>query len=219
MIGDDNHTDTEPVCIKVTITEDASSDKVPVSDTTDQYAASEDNIAPVSTAGKIKKLELDFSRVKESGVAPSDLKMTAIKGSKLVTKDKVKDASSVKTSGGVKAKVNKKTLAVTITCKKSGTATFTMEDGNTYTVEFNVEQPKAQKTAKYIPKKNEKVTLTTKDLFGTSIDAGELAIRKQKGKQAEIKDNALVIVPEKEDKIKVRYTYLNKKYNITVKVK
>ena len=149
--------------------------KVPLSDSGDGYAAPEDNFAASgSSAGNIKKLQLDFSHVKESGIDPADLKMTAINGTKLTTKEKLRDKDSVKTAGGVKAKVDKKTLTATVTCKKSGSATFTMEDGNTYTVDFTVEKPKAQKASKTVAKGGAPVTKTVKDLFGTAIGCHDI---------------------------------------------
>ena len=69
--------------------------KVPLSDSGDGYAAPEDNFAASgSSAGNIKKLQLDFSHVKESGIDPAGLKMTAINGTKLTTKGKLKDKDS-----------------------------------------------------------------------------------------------------------------------------
>ena len=193
--------------------------RVPKTNPEDEYAAAEDNIAPVSTGNSKKTLILDFSKVAESKVDPTDLKMTVIKGFKLATSAKVKDRKSVTTTGGVKAKVNKKTLIATITCKKSGTASFTMEDGSKYTVAFTAEKPKAQKSQKNIQVGNTVITKTVSELFGTRITAGTLSITKQKQSQATISDNALIIKPEEKDDIKLQYQYLNRKYRMTVKVR
>ncbi|MBQ7636827.1 MAG: hypothetical protein IJS80_05920 [Lachnospiraceae bacterium] len=192
--------------------------KVPFTEPGQRYASSEDNFAPIASSGSIKSLVLDFSKVAGSEVKPSELRMTGIKGSVFTTKDKLRDKKSFKTTGGVKVRVNKD-MTAKIICRKSGTATLTIADGNTYTITFKVQKPKAQKNAKIIPKGGSMVIKTVRDLFGTDIDAGELTIHKQKHSQATISDNKLYVDPKEEDKIKVRYKYLDKKYKITVKVK
>ncbi len=194
-------------------------DKVPLVGSDSKYASSNDNFAPVTSSGKINNMVLDFSNVAGSNVDPSSLTMTVINGSKFKTAAKVKDENSVTTTGGVKAKVNKKTLIPKITCKKDGSVTLTMEDGSTYTVTFRVNKPKAQKSEKKISKGSEVVTKTVKELFGTDIDAGELSIVKQKHSQATLSGNTILVRPEEKDSIKLRYMYLNKKYKITMKVK
>ncbi len=196
-------------------------DKVPFTETGENYASKEDNFAPVTggSGGDIKNLLLDFSKVSESSVDPSGLKMTVINGSKLVTKGKLKDADSAKASGGVKVKVDKKTLIPKITCKKSGSVTLTMEDDSTYTISFTVEKPKAQKAAKNMSKGGAPATKTVADLFGTHINAGELSIVKQKQSQATVSDNSLIVDPAEKDSIKLQYKYLNKNYKMTIKVK
>ncbi len=194
-------------------------DKVPFTEEGQKYASSDDNFAPVASEGKITKLGLDFSRVAESSVKPSDLKMTVIKGSRFTTKKKLKDRNSFTATGGIKVKVNKKTLIPTISCKKDGSVTLTMEDDNTYTITFRVQKPKAQKNAKKISMGSGPVKKTIKDLFNTDIDAGELSIVKQKNSQAGVSDNSIVFEPKEKDSIKIDYRYLNKKYKITVKIK
>ena len=200
-------------------------EKVPVSDPASAYASPEDNFAPVApgssegTGGSIKKLELDFSKVNGSGVAPDNLKMTAIAGSKFTTRAKVKDKNSVHTEGGVKAKFNKKDGTATITCKKDGNATFETEEG-TFKVEFKVDKPKPNKNEAKISTGTAPVTKTVKDLFGTSISGGKLTIVKEKlSGQATLKGNELTINPAEKDTIKVQYQYLNKKYKLSIKVK
>ncbi len=199
--------------------------KVPVTDPSSSYASPEDNFAPVApgasegTGGNIKKLELDFSKVKASGVATDGLKMTAIAGSKFTTKAKVKDKDSVKTEGGVKAKFNKKDSTATITCKTDGKATFETEDGS-YTVNFKVDKPKPNKNEAKLSAGTAPVTKTIKDLFGTTITGGKLEILKEKTSgQAAVKDNELTVNPAEKDTIKLQYQYLNKKYKMTMKVK
>ena len=145
--------------------------------------------------------------------------MTAVNGSKFTTAAKVKDKNSVKTTGGVKAKYNKKDSTVSFKCKKDGIATVTMADNNTYTIKFTVEKPKAQDSAKKITKGSAPVVKTVTDLFGTHINAGKLTVEKQKNSLAKVSDNSIIIDPRDKDSIKIRYRYLNKKYKITVKVK
>ena len=145
--------------------------------------------------------------------------MTVIKGSKCVTAAKLKDKGSATATGGVKVKINKKTLIATVTCTKNGNVTLTMDDGNTYTVSFRVQKPKAQRSAKNMSKGGSPAIKTIRDLFGTDIDAGELKVLKQKHSQATVSDNTLVVDPKEKDSIKVQYQYLNKKYKLTMKVK
>ena len=194
-------------------------DKVPLTDPDECYASSEDNFAAITSSGKINNQILDFSKVAESSVDPNDLKMTAIGGSKFTTKVRLKDKRSAKGSGGVKVKVNKKTLIPKIICKKSGSVKLTFEDGSSYTVKFTVEKPKAQKSEKKIHKGSGQVTRTVSDLFGTHIDSGKLSIVKQKHSQATVSDNKLIVNPVEKDSIKVQYKYLDKNYDISIKIK
>ncbi len=194
-------------------------EKVPLTKPEEKYAAPADNFAPVASSGKANDLSLDFSKVADSNVKPSELKMTVVNGSKLHTEAKLKSANSIKATGDVKIKVDKNTLIPTITCKGSGSVTMTMADGSTYTVTFTAEKPKAQKAAKNMSTGGKPVEKTVTDLFGTHINAGELTIVKQKHSQAKIQDNALIIDPKTKDSIKIQYKYLNKKYKMTIKVK
>ena len=197
----------------------AVSTKVPVSDPGQMYASSEDNLAPVTSSGKIKDQVLDLSNVAGSGIDPEGLKMTAINGSKFTTKAKLKDKDSAKAEGGIKVKVNKKTLIPAITCKKDGSVTLTTEDDKTYKIYFTVQKPKPQKTAKNLGIGSGIAIKTIHDLFGTDIDAGKLEILKQKHSQATLSGNSLIVDPAEKDSIKVLYKYLDKKYSITIKVK
>ena len=198
--------------------------KVPFTDPGQVYASPEDNFAPIAkgssdgVGGSIGKLILDFSKVDQSGVKPSDLKMTVIAGSKLTADQKLKDEKSFTTEGGVKVKVDKKTLIPRITCKGTGKVTLTMYNDVTYTVSFTAEKPKAKKDAKKITKGGDRDIKTIFDLFGAHIDSGKLEILKQKHSQAALSGNSVIIDPKEKDSIKLRYRYLNKKYNITVKV-
>ncbi len=151
---------------------------------------------------------------------PLGLKMTAISGSKFTTREKLKDEKSMEQSGGVKVKVNKKTRIPTITCMRNGSATLIMEDGSTYTITFTVQKPKPQKAAKKLPVGGVTVAKTIKDLFGTDIDGGTLKIVKQKvGNQATVLKNRVQINPALKDSIKLQYQYLDKKYNLTIRIK
>ncbi len=182
------------------------------------YASENDNIAPVVSSGKINDMVLDLSNVASSNVKPDALKMTVISGTKLTVKQSVKDVSSAKSTGGVKVKVNKKTLTAVIKCKKDGAVNLSTQDGD-YTITFKVEKPKAQKSSTNIGVGNAPVIKTVKDLFGTDIDAGSLTVVKQTGSQVSVSGNSLVINPAEKDKIKAQYKYLNKKYKISIKVK
>ena len=193
--------------------------RVPLTGNGDSFASSEDNFAAITSSGKINDQKLDFANVAKSNIDPSGLKMTAIKGSKFTTVGKVKDASSVRSEGGVKVKVNKKTLIAKVTCKSSGSATFTMEDGKSYTIAFTVEKPKAVASAKKMSKGSEKVSRSIKDLFGTDVDGGTLSIKKDIKNLASISDNTLVINPADTGNIKIGYKYLNKNYKMTIKIK
>ncbi|MBR6329577.1 MAG: InlB B-repeat-containing protein [Lachnospiraceae bacterium] len=226
FLGDKRYDFSAPVFGDITLTPQFTEkkqiiDKVPFVDaTTDNYANSNsDNLAPVVTGSKpkITKLGLSFDKVKDSDVSPTGLKMTVIKGTKFTLQGKLKDKDSFK-ADGVKVKVNKKKLTATITCKKSGEASFTMEDGNTYKVKFTVETPKAVRDYKKIDPNGKPLVLDAKKLFGTNIDAGTLSLVKYRGSQATLSENAVTIVPAQKDKIKLTYKYLNKTYKYIVKV-
>ena len=192
-------------------------DKVPpIGD--EGYPSSDDNFAPVPVGNKITKMQLDFSRVKESDMKPDALKMTVIKGTKLATASKVAEGGQVQSDGGIKVKVNKKGIAA-ITCKGTGSATLPMEDGVTYTVNFTVDKPKAKKLT--IPVGSGRAINTIRELFDTGIDSGTLTatLKKNASKATVSADNTLVIDPDGPDTIKVQYQYLNKKYKTSIKVK
>ena len=199
--------------------------KVPFTDPGQVYASPEDNFAPIANGssdgvgGSIGKLILDFSKVDQSGVKPSDLKMTVIAGSKLTAAQKLKDEKSFTTEGRVKVKVDNKTLIPRITCKGTGKVTLTMYNDVAYTVSFTADKPKAKKDTKKLAKGGDRVIKTVFDLFGTHIDSGTLEILKQKHSQAALSGNSVIIDPKEKDSIKLQYKYLNKKYKITVKVK
>ncbi len=97
--------------------------------------------------------------------------------------------------------------------------TLNMDGDRSYTVNFKVQKPKAQKTAKKLIKGSGFVTKTIKDLFGTDIDAGVLSISKQKNGKAQLSGNSVIVDTAEKDTIKMLYKYLNKKYKLTMKVK
>ena len=183
------------------------------------YASSADNFAPVLKASNIKNLALDFTNVDQSSIDGNSLMTTVIQGSVLKTVDEV--ASVVSTEKKLKVKLNKKTGIATVIANKSGSVVFNMKNGKTYTISFVVEKPKAVKKAKKMKVEPGKtVSLSAQDLFGTSIDAGSLRILSHKIKNnSEIKENKLFIKPECKDRIRAEYSYLNKKYRITINVK
>ncbi len=193
-------------------------DKVPATGD-EKPASSADNFAPVADRNKISKMQLDFSKVKESDVDPSGLKMTVIKGSKLTTAAKIAEGGKIEKGGGVKVKVNKKKRIATITCKNTGWAKLPMEDGVTYTVNFTVDRPKAKKLT--LKAGSGQVIKTIKELFNTDIDSGTLTAKSKKNasKATVSADNTHVINPDGKDTIKVQYKYLNKKYKMSIKVK
>ncbi len=184
-----------------------------------KYASSKDNFAPLSPKGKITKMQLDFSRVKESIVNPRDLRMTVIKGTKFTTVARVKNGEKAEKTGKIKVKVNKKTNIATISCKGDGNVTLPMEDGYTYTISFTVNKPKGQKHTLSVGSGS--VIKTMKDLFNTDIDSGDLNTRSKKNaaKVTVSADNLVVIDPKGKDTIKLKYKYMNKKYKMNIKVR
>ena len=193
--------------------------RVPVTGSGSEYASSKDNFAPVVTSGKISSLKLDFSNVAKSEVKPSDLRMTAIKGSKFTLTEALLTKDSFKKSGGIKVKVNKKTLIAKVSCTSDGTAEFTLRNGAAYIITFTVQKPKANDALKQLSIGGPEEKLTVKELFGTDIDAGELYIVKQKHGNALVSDKTLTVNPKEKDRIKLIYKYHNKKYKMTIKVK
>ena len=216
--ADNNHKDVDiPEPISVTVIDLL---RVPVLNPDDVFASSNDNIAPVCTAGNIKKLGLDFSKVRGSGVDPMGLKMTVIAGSKLTTAGTLSDKSKVTVTDGIRVKYKKSSKTATVICKANGTATFNMEDGSVYKVEFTVEKPKAVKSEKKMGVGGAKVTKTALDLFKTTIDGGEMSVLKEKKMgQAEASGSSVTIDPAEKDSIKLQYKFLNKKYKTAIKIK
>ena len=148
------------------------------------------------------------------------LKMTVIAGSKLTTAGTLSDKSKVTVTDGIRVKYKKSSKTATVICKANGTATFNMEDGNVYRVEFTVEKPKAVKSEKKMGVGGAKVTKTALDLFKTTIDGGEMSVLKEKkAGQAEASGSSVTIDPAEKDSIKLQYKFLNKKYKTAIKIK
>jgi hypothetical protein len=147
--------------------------------------------------------------------------MTAVKGSKFTTASgkKVTKAESSNPKA-VKVKVKKGTA--TLSMKSSASVSFEMEDGSKYTVKFTVEALKAVKSAKKMGISDKSVTLTLKDMFGTSLNGGTLSMVKGNAKgQAKLdeKGKTLTVNPKEPDSISVMLQYLNKKYKLKISIK
>ncbi len=180
------------------------------------YSASSDTLPLDTFLGNIKNLFISFANVEGSGV--EKLSVTCIKGSKITTREKTLSVECDKKTA--KVKYNKASGTAVLTMKNSGTITFSLENGKSYTVEFFVEKPKAQKkNVKELLKKNTEgiFPLGIFDLFGTKIDSGTLKILKDKGGAATLSGNTLLLDRNTKTPVKVRYEYLNKKYSITLK--
>ena len=194
--------------------------KVPLSRPGDFYASEDDNFAPVSVLGSIKKLELDFSKVKASGVDPDALKMTVIAGSKLTVSGRLRDAGGVSVTGGIRVKTDRRTGKAKVACRRDGSATFIMDDGNTYTVTFKVQKPAPQRKSRKIKADGGRAVRTVKELFATDIDGGKLSVASRNyPAAAQVSGNAVIIDPAVKDDIRVSYEYLDKKYKLVIKVR
>lgn len=181
------------------------------------FASDNDNLALDCFYNSINNLYIDFSNVQYSGVMPDQLTTTVIKGAKIYTRDEVASIECQKDVA--KASINKLTNKAVIKIKKSGDVTFEMQDGNSYTVHFNVERPKAVKSYRQLKAGEGKIKLSVSSLFGTSINAGRLVIDKDKSKCAKINNNQVIINTQNPAKIKLIYFYLGKKYSISIKIK
>ena len=191
---------------------------VPLSDGA-AYASDDDNLGPIVSNKKIAKMGLDLSKVEGSGVDPLGLKMTVIKGSKLITAHEVKEVK-VSSKKEVGFKVNKKTHVATLTPKKNGWAEISMSDDKVYRVSFTVQTPKAQKLYKKIKRSEEgAVTLTPAQLYNTTIKPDSFDVTSKKQQAVKNADGSVTITPKEKDTIKLTFKYLNKKYKMTIKVK
>ena len=192
-------------------------DRVPPAEG-ERYASSADNFAPITSGGRINKLQLDFSRIKESDVAPDDLKMTVLRGSRFTTVSRVAPGSTPSFEGGVKVRVNKKTGIASVTCRTDGRASLPMEDGTLYTITFKVDRPRAARLK--IPSGSEPVIKTIRELFNTDIDSGILSAAPKRNTAGVMVSgsNTLIITPGGKDVIRVQYKYLNKRYRMKIRI-
>ena len=186
------------------------------------YASSVDTLPLETFLQDAGNIYISFSNVDEAGV--SGLSATVIKGSKIITKSPVKVVSCPKDSG--KAGINKANGLGVVTLNKSCVVSFEMLDGKKYDVQFNVETPKAQSTAvknkiKDLKNSSEKTAeFDVNTLFGTKLDGGKLEMISGKNANNTVTDgNTLKLDLGTKDTVKVRYTWLNKKYTMTISVK
>ena len=180
------------------------------------FASFSDTLALDTFHRSIKKLYIDFTNVKGSGV--DTLSVSCIKKSAITTKVSVNSVDCDRSVA--KVKIDKKSRLATITLKKSGPVTFNMADGSVYKVNFTVDMPKAQKSAKTIGvSANTIKALTVKDLFGTQIDGGKLYVEKDALNNSSVSGNTLLVNAGSKNKLKLGYEYLDKKYRISVKIK
>lgn len=183
------------------------------------FAAKKDTFSAVTSAGKINKQVLDFANVASSGFPADKLTLTAVKGSKYTTKQKVKNCSTADKSA-VSVKVNKKTGIATVTPKKNGSVEFELEDGKKVKVAFTVETPKAKSDYKKLSINQKEQVLYVSQLFGTEINAGKLTATARKVKYSiDDKNSCIKFTPSEKDTLKVVYQYLNKKYKLSIKIK
>ncbi len=181
------------------------------------YASTADTLPLETFLGNMQNIFISFYNA--DGFGSHELTATVLKGSKITTKMPVKAVRCDKATASTA--INKNGLAV-VTMKKSGIVTFDMADGKTYDVVFTVETPKSMSAnvKKLISEAKERsedaLTLDIKTLFGCGLDGGTLAIVSQKDKSASVCDNKLTINPMIKNNIKISYTYLNKKYTMTI---
>ena len=192
-------------------------DKVPPMENS-AFAADDDNLAPGIGFKKITTMDIFFDNVEKSGVDPMNLKMTVIKGSKLYTPSVTKSIT-VSSKKEVRYKIFKATRVGQVIPKKNGWAEI-QHYNKTYRVYFRVETPKAQKQYKKLAKGSvESVTYSPQQLFGTHIIPTSFEAVSKAGQVTKNPDGTITITPKADDKIKITYTYLNKKYKMTITVK
>ena len=185
------------------------------------YASSKDTLPLEIFLGKTQDIFISFYNVEGSGV--ENLTATVVKGSRITTKVPVNAVRCDKT--GATCRISKKTGLASVTMKKSGKISFYMADGKSYDVYFTVERPKARTAEiKRILKEAkdssaDTVSLNIYDLLGTQIDNGMLKIESQKKNTASVYGSELILKPKLNNTIRISYSYLNKKYSMTINVK
>lgn len=183
----------------------------------ESFASRDDNMPIDYSSGKITDAYISFNNIKTSFVDENDLCATVIKGTKLTTREAVDSVSCDKAVAAVK--INKNTGCVTLKIKASGSVIFNMADGKSYTMAITSSAPKAAAAYKSLNKGSGIIEKSVEDLFNTAIDAGRLEIISDKNSAAHIENNNLILNTENAGSVKVRYSYLNKKYNMSIKIK
>ena len=185
------------------------------------YASSEDTLPLETFLGSTQNMYISFYQVDSSGAV--SLEATVVKGSVITTKAPVSQVVCYKQTASVK--YNKANGLASLTLKKSGEVTFNMQDGSTRVVSFFVENPKAQNAAikKLLGDTSPggSISLGVEELLGTRLDGGVLSILSQKKDSAVLEGKRLVLTKPAagSDTVKLRYTYLNKTWNMTITVK
>ena len=206
---------TEHIEKGYTPTPDPGIKRVPLSNG-QTYASASDTLALDTFLGTSKNLFIDFDKVEGSGV--DELSVTALKGSTITTKAPVNEISCDKKTA--RTKKDKRSGLGVIKLKKSGTVSFNMADGKSYSVRFTVDSPKPRKKeVKELLKtaSGNSVSLNALTLFGTGIDAGELKIVKDGNNSSRIENNTLVFNTTGKNRVKILYRYLDRKYSMTLK--
>ncbi len=180
------------------------------------YGSSSDTLPLDTFLGSTKGLFISFANVEGSGV--DSLKATCIKGSNITVKEEIESIACDKKVA--KVRKNRKSGSYSIKLKSSGTVTFNLAGGKQYSVTFTVDTPKPQKdkVREIIRSAGGKsVSLNAAQLFGTTIDSGKMTILRDKAGNARIEDNTLYLTSPEKSNFRVCYSYLNKKYKMTVK--
>ena len=193
--------------------------KVPASEG-QTFAASTDTLPLETFLKTTKTVYISFANVDKSEI--ETLSASVLKGSSVTTRSKVSEVNCDRSVASVK--INKNNSLATLKFKKSGTVSFLMADGVTYSVYFSVEAPKAQSKAlkQMITEAKaageDTLTLDIRDMFATGIDLGDLEIVSDKAGNAKLAGNTVTVSLKAKNTVKVRYTYLDKKYSVTLNV-
>ena len=180
------------------------------------YGSSTDTLPLDTFLGSIKGLFISFANVEGAGV--ESLNATCIRGSVITVKEEVESIACDKKVA--KVKKDRKSGSYSIKLKSSGTVTFNLAGGKQYSVAFTVDKPKPQKdkVRELIgSSRGKSVSLNAAQLFGTTIDSGKLTLLRDKAGNARIEDNVLYLTSPEKSNFRVCYSYLNKKYKLTVK--
>lgn len=193
--------------------------KVPASEG-QTFAASTDTLPLETFLKTTRTVYISFANVDKSEI--ETLSASVLKGSSVTTRSKVSEVNCDRSIASVK--INKNNSLATLKFKKSGTVSFLMADGVTYSVYFSVETPKGQSRAvkQMITEAKaageDTLTFDTRDMFATGIDLGDLEIVSDKAGNAKLAGNTVTVSLKAKNTVKVRYTYLDKKYSATLNV-